>query len=380
MSHEHDPQTAHSFEAYVQLLQPLNDRTPQHQGLLAEEYSEAMANPSVIKTEMNIDGETVRVPQLAPVEAFEWLNSGYYKEHFPEEQETGRLMHYSDFLTLRPGEEVKQKLLELGKQNGVLVFDHPESDPGYEERVQSVLTELGLGIEDAQVLGTQTYYAGPITFKREHEQREVPLSIHEAFHQLIAEGELDNEELINGTSAELVIEGEEADRMQEFFARAYEKISDHPCAQAFTPEEFKEMLTDERVTKIVYRKDGVAEAMCMLTTNLEDLSWINSDYYKQRFPDQYEKREVVWFPGIATNPDFRVAGRGLPKLVELLGRATEKADYKPVLVYDTPDANKGLLDSYIERENARRPYVDVNFQELDVQRYVAYRLVASQPS
>lgn len=385
---DQDPQITQSFQAYAELLGPINERSPQHQGFTEEEYLPAMQSPSVIKTEVEVNGEVVKVPQLAPVDSFEWLFDEYYQTHCPEEYDSGRLLHFTDFEGVEPGEEVKARVQQLAQEEGILVFDYPDSDPDYPDRIKSFLSGLGIETTDEPRLQhhdkrgreeprtpTQTYYGGPVELRPGHIERETPISLKQAFDELVADGTIPESELTHGTTLETVIDGEDADIMHGFFAAAYDTIKDHPCAQALSPDEFRELMADESVYKIVYRNEkGKAESLCMLTTDLEGLTWVNADYYKKLYPEQYANEAVVWFPGIATNPDMEVSGRNLPKLVNLLAQLASYADYAPTVVFDTPDANKGFLDAYIESELAQGPYLDLKFKQLGMQKYGALKL------
>jgi len=371
---DQDPGLAQaSYGLYRSRLNGLNSDFPQHQGLGEEEFRAAIANPLVIKTEVEF-GERCVLPQLAPVTAFEWLHSPFYEEHFPAESAEGELLHFTDIPGVEPGEEVKERLERLARKSGALVFDYPSIDPQYPDRVKGLLGGLGIKSGDIETLGTQTYYAGELSLKREHERRDAPLTYPEAFDELVARGEFDASESVNGTSLQRKVEGEEAERLYNFYEPAYATISDHPCTQALSPGEFREMLTDTRVAKVVYRKNGIAETLCLVTNDLGSLTWINPEYYKKLYPEKYEKGQVVWFPGIATDPDPLVAGHNFPKIADLLTHLNEMGDNAIVVVFDAPDMNAGWLDQYIESEVNKTPYASIHFKTLGVQRYCAVKL------
>jgi hypothetical protein len=371
-----DPGTAASFDLYQRCMDPLNSNFPQRQGLDFEEFSYSYSDPSVVSTEIAVGDKKLRLPQLLPVAAFEWLKPEYYEKHYAQECADGKLLHFSDIPDIEPGEEVKSHLAALADKSGVIVFDYPSIDSEYPERVKETLEKAGAGISDIETIGRQTYFAGQLSLKRPHTEKKRPLTFSEAFDELVAKNEFDTSEYHDGTSLQLEIKGEEAVKMYQFYSDAYDTISDHPCSQGLSPVEFQDMLIKPDVAKLVFRRNGVAETMCLITNDLDSLTWINPDYYRRKFPEKSKKEQIIWFPGIATDPNPMKAGHNFPKLANLLAHLAEVGDNSMVVVFDTPDINTGFLDAYIEEEVGKTPYADIKFQQLGVQTYCAVKLAA----
>lgn len=370
----HHPEQEKAFGVYSLLLEQVNLEHPQHQGLREDEFIRATENPSVITTDVRVGSDIVKIPQLAPVESFEWLNAEFYKSHFSDEYANGNVMHFSEIPDAEPSDEVIEGLKELADKSGVLVFDTPSSDPEQINRIVGMLDSLHIRSASPELLGTQTYFAGQLTFKRSHQEREKPLSPQDAFDLLVADGEFDEDEFMNGISLEKIIDGTNADRMYDFFKEAYEQISDHPCAQALSPDEFKEMLSNPEIAKIIARNDGIAETLCLITDDIDELTWINPQYYAKKFPERYKNKQVVWFPAIATDPDPSIAGHNGPRIVGLIAELCEKGDNDFVVVFDTPDINKEFLPAYLDASINATPQVNISFESLGEQCYFAVRL------
>lgn len=363
------------FTAYSELLSGLNATHPQHQGFIEEaEFNNAASDPRTVSLELSKRGKSLLLPQLCSVDSFEWLNEDYYRGKFPTEFASGSLMHFMDFPGIPAGSLVRAKITDIATEDGVLVYDFPSTAQEVPSRIRHLVGELGLLVVDDQVLGTQTYFAGKTHFKIPTISREIPLSFSEANAIFKARGDFDEAQYVDGTTMQDTVVGDEADRMFEFYSAAYAKISDHPCVQGLSPEEFRHVLDNPLIPKIIYRSGGVAESLMLLTNNLDPLTWVNSGYYKEKFPEKYEKGKVTWFPGIATDPDPNKVGHNMPKLVGLAIKLMHIADNDFVVVFDTPDVNTEFLPAYLKQEIDKTPELGIDFETLGHQEYRAIRL------
>jgi hypothetical protein len=238
-----------------------------------------------------------------------------FADRYPAEVDAGALLHFADLRGVEPSDEVIRGIQALAAKNGILVFDYSSVEPDYPDRVQRVLETAGVQAGTIEELGTQTYFAGDVHFKREHEQRKPHLSFTDAFEYMKENGLVSDDVYRNGVTVDAVVDGRDADVLYDLFFRAYGTISKHPCKQALGPEELRGMLSDRNIAKVVYRRDGVAETVCLITNNIDELTWINPIYYQSNYPQKYANRQVVWFPGIATDPDPGKMGHNVPKII-----------------------------------------------------------------
>lgn len=372
---ELDPGTVEaSFNDYTERLAPLNDSHPQHQGLHRHDFERALASPLVLSTEIQRVSSHVILPQLGPVGSDGWRNSGFYQKRFPDEFATHRVMHFADLPGVEPGPVVVEGLRNLAEGNGVMAIDWPSSDPEYSERVSGKLDSFGIVAEETGVVNTQTYHSIEIDLPGPHIDRKKPIDFRDAFKQLVQLGEIDPSERVSGTYIEEKIKGDEASVMSRFWTAAYDTISDHPCTQALDPDEFDKMIANPEIVKAVCRENGVAQTATLITPDLPKLTWVNADFYERLFPDKYANDQVIWFPGIATDPDPEVAGHNVPKIVDLFARLCAYGDNKFVMVFDLPDVNEGFLDAYLGDEINRHPLTSAKLSILGVQHYTSLRL------
>jgi hypothetical protein len=366
---------ASDYECYEALLEPLNVTHPARQGMSQEEFEAAVQDPDAAKTDILVEGELRQIPQLVPIDRFEWLNGGFYAGKFPEETEREAVMHFADFPEIvEPGLEVQERLTQLAEQEGVVVFDFPSNDPEYPERVLSTLDELGITVADTQELGTQTYYVGQAVLKREHEELEQPLGLIKAFQKKVYEDTYNPARLHNGASLHQVIDPHQAQNMYEFYDEAFQALNEaSPVRQGLTPDEFLEMVVnDPNVAKIVSTSKGEITALCLLSDDLTRFDWINPEFFENAFPDKSEKKQIIYFPALAADPSK--LGANTMRMVGLMTELVEAGDNETVIAFDCCDLNKGFLDKFLGDLINRSPEVDINIRPAGVQHYMALKL------
>jgi|GEM_PF-2805374 len=374
---EHAAELA-EYELYAKLLREANKESPQHQGLTREDFVSALQDPRVYSTLVEREGTQFQLPQLSPVSLYEWLNKDFYRKEFSEEYDNGNLLHFISLPNISPSVEVRDRLSRLADRNGVLVFDFPSSDPEYPDRVQALLDELGIQGYEAEIMGTQTYFAGQAKLKRGLDPRRPRLGLTQAFEQLIADGEYDLACFDNGASLQTRIDNGEANHMRRFYEEAYEDLNDHPCNQGLDPQQFFDMLTNQRwVTKIVNRYDTETIALVLLSSKLEDLDWVNAEYYKEHFPDKAATDQIVWFPGLAADPN-RPEKHNLQAMVNLLAKIAEEGNNDMLVVFDCCDKNTSWMGIALNDMINRTKEAAIDIQPFAEQTYCAVRLKPKQ--
>jgi hypothetical protein len=370
--------TGGDYEFYSRIMAPYAELSPQRQGLTPEEFDVALVDPQVAKTEVSDGTETVRIPQLAPIESSQWLNADFYAKHFPEEYAQGTVLNFVDIPNTPPGPEVQERLRELAASGGVLTFDYPTADPQYPERVRAMLDGLGLQAEEAEVLGNQTYYAGQATLKRHMDPDAPKLTLPEAYERLVAEGKYDLASARDGASLQPHVDPQQARHMQQFYDAAYQVLNDHPCRQGLDPDEFLEMLTDrDWITKAVTSVDGEVQAVCLYDNELSELSWINTDYYKKRYPERFAKGQILWAPGLAASPDKKM-DHNLQAIANLVSELADVGNNDSILAFDCCDKNAGFLDAALNTYINNTPHLSIDIQPIAAQQYCAIKLGPKQ--
>lgn len=361
-----------SFEYYEELLRPLNESHPQRQGLTSEEFLTAVSSNDVAKTCVEVEGRRLLLPQLAPIGYFQWLNVGVYEKTFPDTE----MRNYTDLQQVEPSDDVKQGIIDLASTGGVLTFDFPDTDPDYAERLVAFVQSLGVKCEPIEELAKQTYFSGQTTLKnRSPEELGNPVDMMETFEKAVADGTYDTARFDNGASALRVVDLHQAQAMNDFYEAAYETLNNTEyCKQGLDADEFLQMMTEEPdVAKIVNTVDGEIVSLLLLDNDLTKLSWVNHEYYQKMFPEKYEKGQVMWFPGLAANPE-KQGGLNTQVMVDLVAELGEWGGNDINVVFDCGNTNTGFLDVFLSDMINKTEEASIDIREIAHQKYCAVRL------
>lgn len=364
-----------SYDIYRSLFRELREVHPQRCDLNADEYAGALAHPATVTAPVTAGGKRTDAPQLVPVEVNHWLNTEFYRERFPAETATDRLLH----LTLWPGQgigdRVGDRLTEISRDGGIVALDGPSVGQWSAETALAQLkAELrGIRFGEPELLGTQTYWACAL----EHDSlipSSHPMSSSEAAQYLT------RSTLPGGRATGAFLRNElsedEVNSMYELYEAAYSILGDHPCAQGVTPAEFRQMVLSERdMEKLVFQRDGKVESICLITPDLSTLSWINLEFYQRLYGEALQHRRVNWYPAIATDPGHAGA-RNAEHLVALMAALYERACNPATILFDTPDINSIFLPPYLEELFNNHPRFTGRFEVIGEHRYYAVELKA----
>lgn len=361
-------QAEQSMAFYEGQLQVAYGSFPQQQGLAGAEIIDAIRDPLVVSTAtMDHDGNFVEVPQLAPLGTYSWLNKDFYDREFPGKT----VRHFMEVPDVSPGPEVKAAVSSLAAEGGVLAIDFPEDDEAYESRLTRLLHELDLEVAEVRQLGTQAYYAGKVRLKAGFDPEEPVIEMHEAFKQMIKEGIITKEQAFNGASyAQTLDQGQVRAELVGPYTRAFEKLNDHPCRQGLTPDELVEVASDPNSAKLMYRQFGHLATMVIFGNELSSYPWVNESAYEELFPEEMESKQVLYFPAIATAPEYQgEAGAG--EVIKLIAEMTQFANNEIVVAFDCCDINQAFLADYIEYLINETPESRIKFEQIGRQVYKA---------
>ena len=360
------------FRGYESLLGGLNATSPQRQGFREHEFFDALRNPNVVTTSLDTLAGPVEVPQLCPIDQYSWLNSEYYKNRFPDDVAAGRIKHFFEIPGIEPGQAVKNSIVSIGEQNGLIVFDYSERDDAYMNRFEGMIDALGLEIESVEEMGTQTYYAGKCKLNKEKTNGQDE-HIHDTFRRMIADGVLPVEQSSGATYHELMTQ-EQASALYGTYEAAFANLNNHPCRQGIDADEFHEILTKHPdVIKLVNKFDGEVTTLCLLDDDLSKFEWLNPSFYETEFPNEAADNELIYFPAIHTNPDLRGV-MGAKDIVQLLARMSAYGKHEVVVAFDCCDMNRDSLPNYIARLINSTPELKIDFDVIGTQIYRAARL------
>jgi hypothetical protein len=79
-----------------------------------------------------------------------------------------------------------------------------------------------------------------------------------------------------------------------------------PCKQSLDHEHFIEALSSTSISKYTLHKKSLGYiGIGLITNDFKNLTWISEDYFRYKFPKEFEKKLVYYLIGIAISPEFR---------------------------------------------------------------------------
>lgn len=137
-------------------------------------------------------------------------------------------------------------------------------------------------------------------------------------------------------------------------------VSNHPARQLQTYEEFSSMVRDKETLVIAHEVDGLVVSFGMFVQNINVCDWLNTDYYRQKFPDD----KIVYFPGIATDIDRGGANYSM-KVMDLVAKIMWRADTDLRVVFQCTNISAEYIPRLVEvgAAMATNP-VDITIHEM----------------
>lgn len=339
------------------------------------EFDRALSDYRTVCVPAVVNSHRVALPQLVPVEANEWLNVDFFERSFPTNFAQHRLMHLTMWPEIGLGVASRERLMDLASEGATVILDGPaQGDWSVRSALRRLIDSLPPGVvQEQDLLGTQTYWCG-LPINERMSPSASPISLSEAARLTGRDSMLGDHQ--SGACLRHELTALEVEALFDLYEAAYSVLADHPCAQGVTPEKFRQMMIDDpAMTKIVHQRSGVVESICLITTDLRTLDWINIEHYEDRFGKALEHRGVHWYPAIATRPDSTGA-RNAQALMELLGDLYETARNQAAIVFDTPDLNSAFLPAYLEELINGLPHYEVEFEVIAEHEYWAVELKA----
>lgn len=371
------PRVMDEYSRYRKLLDDQYGLHPQHQGLSQNEFDRALVDPATHWTSVTVDGSTVRLPQLQPIDNFGWLNRDFFLRRFPREAECGALLHFTHFAGVEVSRSVRSAAQEIAAAGGVIVIDVPGPGPHHEERAVATLETLGISIAEREKLGTQTYFCSQVRLRGGGAPGEPEEALHDAaiwLDPVVRSGNEGNRARSATTTP--IVDAHQALHLQRLYEAAYVVLNDDPCSQGLDPEQFHAMLLDPEIGKWVVVSEGLIETICLTTSKLHELDWINLAYYEHRYPGPQGSRRLVWFPGIATDPS-RQGSHNFQLIMDLMARAADATRNEFVGLFDFCQHNTGSLDVALEAMINATPEASTAITPVETQLYVALRPVSA---
>lgn len=329
---------------------------PQKEGLSAQEVIESLQDPDTVSIQIESDeGETVEVPLFVPLRYNEWLSDRFFEKTFGEDRE---VMYMSNIPGLYEDEaalnQLSKAIDQLEPRNPIVVTEHFDEEFDPMPKIQSIADMLGIehehySLTDSDELAGEWHYAGPVdSFK---ETGKESMSLIDAYTQGVKEGRYPRIET-NSTGTKITdsIEDRDAiDRLWKLYEGPFHKLAEtNPVRASFTYEEFVDAMQDKNVIKSIYQEDGEVITFCFLQNDLDLCPWINQEYYKSKFPEEYESGQILYFPGIVTDEEKR-GGTYSGRVIDMITSITYDSGQEPVIIFECNDVSRHYIPKIVER-------------------------------
>lgn len=119
---------------------------------------------------------------------------------------------------------------------------------------------------------------------------------------------------------------------------------------AWSEETFHAVLQDDDFTKYVVMVGHHLVGVCILTSNLEKIPWINPGFYYRRFPEAHAAGQLFFLPAVVIDPrhqDLRRIG------AKLLHEAVASLGSSAVLAVDFSETVRHSLPAFVNRSLRR---------------------------
>lgn len=362
------------YLAYRETLASYNTSSPQVQGIdNLEDYQAASLDDSTVKAQ--VDG--MAVAQIFNTKVVSWLNESHIADIAAQTvQEAGAkekdvfVLHASESMPTDSPSTVDfiGKLLSSG---GSVLIEYPDADSEYVERAHRIIESSGSNFTYSEI-GQQTYFSGvnkelnpdEWTEKRALRAETIPADRMESIFYDRDEV-VDEHGIITRSIGRIPLEV--AMPMFEFVDEAFDSISDHPCRQGWSKEEFVDIATETpSVIKVIAGKEDISSVIAF-GSKLGDFPWVNENYFRKYYTDNMDKGNLIYFPTVAKDPSKlgeRAMMSTIPFIVEGLA---EVGDVR--VCFDSCDRNRLFLPKLIEAVVGISGISTIEFEEVAAQKY-----------
>jgi hypothetical protein len=320
-------------------------------GLYGEDLQRVLRNPKTVLAEYEgKDGQPVHMPLLVPADELKWYNMpllrgtyGYGKDYLyfahpfmPPDEDSKDAIADTLRKKLEEGDIIFTDQYSGSEVNPALAQLIDESDGAY--------TYENIGGGDVQRTGE--VFVGPANFKDTQEVKE-SLSINEIYGQMIAKGEL-SANPDNGVSLVETITGPEAERIWEIYQEPFDELSkEHPMYAGFSKEELMDILADPAVAKVVNKVEGTISTLCFFVDDFDQCPWFNKEYYQERYPEYYDTKNILIFPGIVTDPKMRGNDYALA-VIDLATQLYARRDSNVLVTFECTETSAVYIPTIVE--------------------------------
>jgi hypothetical protein len=309
-------------------------------GLYGDDLKAAYGNPHTTLLEyVQKNGVRNYMPLLVPAESLEWYNMDLLRRSYGADK---RFLYYAHppIPEDAASQAAVRETLRTAVDEGAVIFTDdyvgklggPLTDIAYQNH-EYRLSDLGDDGKErnGQVFVTEMEFTGVDTIKR------AP-SLQEVYKQAVRSGKI-LEDLQNGVALHEVIEGEEAEKVWDIYAKPFERLTEeHPMSAGFDKDHMLSILKNPEVAKIVNRANGEITTIIFFQPVFSESEWFNEKYYQQNYPEYYDTDNIYIFPGIVTDETKRNSSYAIDT-INLATKLLSKRGTKALVTFECTEVS-----------------------------------------
>jgi hypothetical protein len=296
-----------SYEYYRGLMDNPAARSlsMEFEGLDHENFIGAIKDPASVTLSPD-SNQNIRVPLAVPIAYMPWYNQPYFEKLAAPRSPIYYYNNLPSLLDTQAAdyvEAIKPTIDLLGKTGGLLATDHSHVDkPIVDRDIGYVASRAGAKakdiLEDVSPPARHYMYAEQLLHRDRLGPRFDETDIAATYHQALGAGYWAKER----AELETTLPQASVDEVWGYYQEAFATHNNvDPVLASFSYQEFTEIMTSADFMKLVYRKDGAIANVCIMA-DIRFCPWMNQAYYQHNYPEAYAAGNVMYSPGVVSNP------------------------------------------------------------------------------
>ncbi len=152
---------------------------------------------------------------------------------------------------------------------------------------------------------------------------------------------------------EVIADNSEKEKMWEIYDASFIELNKNaPCRQSFDKVHFIDLMDKADVLKyLIFEKDTrVLIGLGMITNNFENTPWISEEYFKEKFKNNFDKKNIYYFMGIAIADSWRYKGYA----TVLVKKMTDELSKDAIVGFDNSKRMNFFIPHFADNSGRRK--------------------------
>lgn len=338
-----------SWQRYLDHIEQ-DTEGPQLEGFYPWDKDKILDDPRTVCVTIHEDGKEMLWPLITPITNFSEYLPGYF-DRMEGRDNTYYVSLPSARVLESPADQeaVGQALFERVQEGSLLVYDEYDGQKKDERIKQYIANVSDADIEIDKFIdeknGTPAaavHFTAPIVLrdKAGNKLTSHAENVKQAYDALVAEGQVSETRLIGHDPADPVV-----DKLWDIYQRQFGRLVENlPQRGLQTEQEFRAMIAHPDAHTLVRFEGEEPVALTTFVTDIAACDWLDKSFYEKTYPGE----PLIYFPGIASDPDRRgyMYSADIMKLFAKLA-TTIGSDFR--LVHQCTNISAGYIPSIVER-------------------------------